>query len=251
MRQKTTKWQRQEKEVHWIAVHEEVLGSKLRGFRKRIKCSEAEALGILTLLWLWARKNADITGLLGNTDREDVSSALAPCIGSYLNANEVTEALIEEGWLDETNGQLYVHDWYEWQQYWYNYLEKKEKDKVRKRLEREKAKSDTHNKPDKDTSEGNPKKEKKPKKKQYADKVRMQPAEYEKLVKTYGKEFTDKLIEELDNYKAASGKKYAEDYRAILNWVVDKCEKKYPNLMKRQTSSNDTQDDGNPFESYK
>lgn len=251
MRQKTTKLQRQEKEVHWIAVHEEVLGSKLRGFRKRIKCSEAEALGILTLLWLWARKNADITGLLGNTDREDVSSALAPCIGSYLNANEVTEALIEEGWLDETGGQLYVHDWYEWQQYWYNYLEKKEKDKVRKRLEREKAKSDTPNKPEKDTSEEKPKKEKKPKKKQYADKVRMQPSEYEKLVKTYGKEFTDKLIEELDNYKAASGKKYAEDYRAILNWVVDKCEKKYPNLMKRQTSSNDTQDDGNPFESYK
>lgn len=87
--------------MHWIAVHEEVLGSKLRGFRKRVKCSEAEALGILTVLWLWARKNADITGLLGNADRDDVASAIRPYLSDELNAKTVTDALIKEGWIDE------------------------------------------------------------------------------------------------------------------------------------------------------
>ena len=30
------------------------------------------------------------------------------------------------------------------------------------------------------------------------------------------------MIQILDNYKGANGKKYKSDYRAILNWVVDK-----------------------------
>jgi len=128
--------------VYWIAVHEEVLGSKLRGLRKKAGCSEAEALGVLTLMWLWARKNADVTGLLGNADRDDIAHAISASLSKGLDAHEVTAALIEEGWIDDINGKLYVHDWYEWQQYWYNYLDKREKDKVRKRLERERAKSE-------------------------------------------------------------------------------------------------------------
>lgn len=56
----------------------------------------------------------------------------------------------------------------------------------------------------------------------------MTNAEYEKLVSTHGKDFTDQCIEKLDNYKGSSNKKYASDYRAILSWVVDdlKCKQK-------------------------
>lgn len=56
----------------------------------------------------------------------------------------------------------------------------------------------------------------------FADFVSMTNAEHEKLVSTYGKEFTDQCITVLDNYKGANGKTYKSDYRAILNWVVDK-----------------------------
>jgi hypothetical protein len=33
------------------------------------------------------------------------------------------------------------------------------------------------------------------------------------------------MIEVLDNYKGANGKKYKSDYRAILNWVVERVER--------------------------
>lgn len=57
---------------------------------------------------------------------------------------------------------------------------------------------------------------------QFAEFVSMTNVEHEKLVNTYGEEFTKQCITILDNYKGANGKKYKSDYRAILNWVVDK-----------------------------
>lgn len=62
----------------------------------------------------------------------------------------------------------------------------------------------------------------------------MTNAEYEKLVSTYGKEFADQCITILDNYKGANGKKYKSDYRAILNWVVDRVKQQKP----KEQSSN-------------
>lgn len=62
----------------------------------------------------------------------------------------------------------------------------------------------------------------KPEKIKFAEFVAMTNDEYEKLLATYGKENTQRMIEVLDNYKGANGKKYASDYRAILNWVVNR-----------------------------
>lgn len=56
----------------------------------------------------------------------------------------------------------------------------------------------------------------------FKDYVTMTANEYQKLVETYGEEFTKQCIVVLDNYKGASGKKYKSDYRAILTWVIDK-----------------------------
>lgn len=61
-----------------------------------------------------------------------------------------------------------------------------------------------------------------PKKIEYAEFVRMTEEEYEKLVKQYGKDMTVRMITVLDNYKGQNGKTYKSDYRAILNWVVDR-----------------------------
>lgn len=56
----------------------------------------------------------------------------------------------------------------------------------------------------------------------FAEFVTMTNVEYNKLVNTYSKEFADQCITVLDNYKGSNGKKYKSDYRAILNWVVDR-----------------------------
>ena len=57
---------------------------------------------------------------------------------------------------------------------------------------------------------------------QWAEFVSMTNAEHDKLVSTYGAADTARMIEILDNYKGQNGKKYKSDYRAILNWVVDR-----------------------------
>lgn len=57
---------------------------------------------------------------------------------------------------------------------------------------------------------------------QYAEYVSLTTAEYQKLVDQYGEELTKEMITVLDNYKGSNGKRYKSDYRAILNWVVDR-----------------------------
>lgn len=59
----------------------------------------------------------------------------------------------------------------------------------------------------------------------YAEFVKLTDEEYQKLVEKAGESGALKCIEILDNYKGSSGKKYASDYRAILNWVIDKYQK--------------------------
>ena len=56
----------------------------------------------------------------------------------------------------------------------------------------------------------------------YSDFVNMTEDEYNKLVEKYGEAGAKRMIEILDNYKGSTGKKYASDYRAILNWVVER-----------------------------
>lgn len=67
----------------------------------------------------------------------------------------------------------------------------------------------------------------------FAEFVSMTNAEHEKLVSTYGKEFADQCITILDNYKGSSGKNYKSDYRAILNWVIDKAKENKPKETKK------------------
>lgn len=58
----------------------------------------------------------------------------------------------------------------------------------------------------------------------YAEFVTLTKQEYDRLVERYGEAPTKRMIEILDNYKGATGKKYDCDYRAILNWVVKRYE---------------------------
>ncbi|WP_293969467.1 Lin1244/Lin1753 domain-containing protein [uncultured Ruminococcus sp.] len=67
-----------------------------------------------------------------------------------------------------------------------------------------------------------PAKKTEPEKKEYGEFVHMTEVEHEKLVAKYGEAVTNRAIEMLDNYKGANNKKYASDYRAILNWAGEK-----------------------------
>ena len=76
----------------------------------------------------------------------------------------------------------------------------------------------------------------------FAEFVAMTNVEYEKLVNTHGKNFTDQCITVLDNYKGSNGKKYKSDYRAILSWVVKRVEED-----NKKTLNNNTKTNGNIF----
>lgn len=65
----------------------------------------------------------------------------------------------------------------------------------------------------------------KPDKIKVRDNVTLSQTEIDELHSEYGKEFTDKCFDKLDNYKGATGRRYKSDYRAILNWVVSEIAK--------------------------
>jgi hypothetical protein len=67
--------------------------------------------------------------------------------------------------------------------------------------------------------------DKEEKKIKYAEFVFLLQSEYGKLILQHGDENTKIFIEILDNYKGSNGKKYKDDYRAILGWVIDKAKK--------------------------
>lgn len=243
--------------MNWIAVHDNVTGGKLRGLRKKLSCSEAEALGILILLWLWARKNADAEGMIPNTDLEDVEVIFTSTLPDELSPKKVVEALHEDGWIETEGDTLYIHDWSEWQRYSYSHEVQKVKDRERQRKFREKKRAaveapkvECHGDSNGDSNGDTPPKPPKPPKKKveepkikFGDFVSMTEAQYQKLVESYGEPFAKKCIEVLDNYKGSSGKKYKDDYRAILNWVVDRVKEKHPELVRKETTSFS----GNPF----
>jgi len=89
-------------------------------------------------------------------------------------------------------------------------------EKQKKQTKAKKADNDNDNV--NDTDNDNVKEEKK----KYADYVSMTEKQYTELCTKYSEHNTKILIEILNNYKGSSGKKYKEDYLAILNWVVDK-----------------------------
>jgi hypothetical protein len=71
-----------------------------------------------------------------------------------------------------------------------------------------------------------PPKKKAPPKTEYAEAVFMTNAEHSALVEKLGSEQAVAwCIDKLNNYKLSSGKKYKNDYRAILSWVINEYQK--------------------------
>lgn len=79
----------------------------------------------------------------------------------------------------------------------------------------------------------------------YREFVKMTKTEYDKLITEHGEAFTNTMLDRLDNYKGSTGKKYASDYRTILNWIAK--DKGVP--QKGETNGNSTGND-NPYSKY-
>jgi hypothetical protein len=80
-------------------------------------------------------------------------------------------------------------------------------------------------------------KERKEEKKHYGEFVSLLPSEYQHLVEKHGQAFVDECIKTLDNYKGQSGKYYKSDYRAILNWVIQRVTERMNKPAHTQTNA--------------
>ena len=68
----------------------------------------------------------------------------------------------------------------------------------------------------------------------YAEFVQMTEEQYEKLLERFSEKAVKEMIVILDNYKGATGKKYKDDYRTILNWVVKRYEEEKGKIGKER-----------------
>lgn len=146
----------------WISVDQKLIGGKLRSLYKAIGCSQNEAIGILISLWLWGIDNAEMDGLMVSADREDIEQSFRAGLSKELDSDVVVDCLIDTGWIDEADGQLYLHDWEKWRSYYNRYVkdrkgncERQARYKARHReIEAENAKSNVTDNVNKCLAEG-------------------------------------------------------------------------------------------------
>ncbi len=127
--------------AEFTIVYDSVIGPKLRKCGNILGCADGEVLGILNMLWSWARYNTDDTGKILYADKTDIANYIRlQNRGSELDSQEVVDVLIECGWIDEVCGDLFIHDWDVWQAPWIKLKKTRERDAQRKRDARKREK---------------------------------------------------------------------------------------------------------------
>ena len=129
----------------WISVDTDVRDHpKTRHLSKLLQCSRHEAIGILVLLWQWGLTNATREGKISCATAEDIA------IGVMFTSKppqQLVDALITAGWLEqESDGEYILHDWSEWQDYWYKAIDKRKAnaEKTKKYREQKSAEKLAH-----------------------------------------------------------------------------------------------------------
>lgn len=117
----------------WISVEQTLIGKKLRVLAKSVGCSRNEAIGILINLWLWGMDNASMDGLMDGADNSDIALAIKPCLSENLDPEEVVGKLIDNGWIDCSEDELFIHDWEEYRYYYNKYVSEKKQHSKRQR----------------------------------------------------------------------------------------------------------------------
>ena len=110
----------------WIESHQEVgRHPKTKKLARLLGVSLPAAVGHLHYLWWWALDFAQ-DGVLDKYDAEDIADAMQ----WEGDADQLVEALLSSGYIDDTDDGLVVHDWAE---YAGKLLERRAKDRARKR----------------------------------------------------------------------------------------------------------------------
>ena len=116
----------------WIESHQEVgRHPKTKKLARLLGVSLPAAVGHLHYLWWWALDFAQ-DGVLDKYDAEDIADAMQ----WDGDADQLVEALLSSGYIDETDDGLVIHDWGE---YAGKLLERRAKDRARKRAAAEAA----------------------------------------------------------------------------------------------------------------
>lgn len=123
----------------WIESHESLPSHpKTKRMCRLLKISPVIAVGHLHFLWWWAMNHAQ-DGCLDRYDADDIADAC----GWYGDVNLFYNALIDSGFIDESETGFIIHDWHD---YAGKLIALRQKDADRKRNSRGK----------KDESEGSP-----------------------------------------------------------------------------------------------
>lgn len=118
----------------WIESHQSLLKhKKTLATAGRLSVDRHKLIGHLHALWWWGLDNVGVDGCLGNMGSFEVATA-AEWDG---DADAFTEALIYGGFIDSTDGGLYLHEWYD---YAGRLIEAREAEKERSRRRREERK---------------------------------------------------------------------------------------------------------------
>lgn len=122
----------------WISVYEGIKDHpKIRNLFRLLGCSRQEAIGVLVLLWQWGLINADRSGKIMNACDEDIAEGI---LYTKIPAKQLVSVLVKSGWIDvDIDGTYVLHDWDEWQNQWYQALDRREKEARRKREQRNDA----------------------------------------------------------------------------------------------------------------
>ena len=240
----------------WISVHQPIRDHrKIRELFRILKIRRAEAIGTLVLIWTWAIDNCDQHGKLLSCTIEDLANA------AYWTKSPKTlySALVEAGWIDEINGEMYLHDWDDFNKPFYDYVARKEKDKKRKRNENSNGNPmeipmenmrkldgnsteipeefhDSHSpahSPAHSHSHLNPLKSMgqndlpRTSKHKYGEFQHVLLADFEKdqFIDEFGNDIFNKCIQILDEYIETSGKKYKNHNLVMRRWVLDEAKK--------------------------
>ena len=122
----------------WVSVHQQIRDHrKTRALFRELNISRAEAIGTLVLLWTWALDNCDKAGKLLSCTIDDIAAA------SYWQGNprDLYNALVKVRWIDDVDGDIFVHDWNDFNKPFHDYIERKAKDRLRKQRKNSAGKS--------------------------------------------------------------------------------------------------------------
>ncbi len=111
----------------WIELHQSLpKHTKMKRLRRELKVSIPQAMGHVTLLWLWALDYAP-DGDLSELTPEDIAEE---CMWTGKKPEVFVQALVDSGFID---ADMHIHDWESYTARYQEYQEKLENNRVKSR----------------------------------------------------------------------------------------------------------------------